>query len=175
MMLKALINKIKMYRNPIKYAKSIGASIGEGCKFITPPNLGSEPWLIEIGNHVELSGYVTFITHDGSTWVFRDEEPYKNVIRYGKIIIRDNCFIGMGCHIMPGVEIGQNSIVGAGSVVTKSIPANSVYAGNPAHFICTLEDFKKKCLESTPDYDFAEYQTDKQKVVTMLLKDKLKF
>ena len=141
MMLKVLVNKIKMYKNPIKYARGLGVSIGEKCKFITPPNLGSEPWLIEIGNHVELSGYVTFITHDGSTWVFRNEETYKNVIRYGKIIIHDNCFIGMGSHIMPGVEIGENSIVGAGSVVTKSIPANSVYAGNPAHFICTLDDF----------------------------------
>ena len=174
-MLKVLINKIKMYKNPIKYARGIGVSIGRGCKFITPPNLGSEPWLIEIGNHVELSGYVTLITHDDSTWVFRDEEPYKNVIRYGKIIIHDNCFIGMGCHIMPGVEIGENSIVGAGSVVTKSIPANSVYAGNPARFICTLDDFKKKCLERTPDYDLEEYQKDKQKVVKELLKDKLRF
>ena len=140
-----------------------------------PPDLGSEPWLIEIGNHVELSGHVTFITHDGSTWVFRDEEKYKNVFRFGKIIIHDNCFIGMGSYIMPGVEIGENSIVGAGSIVTKPIPANMVYAGNPAHFICTLEDFKKKCLESMPEYDVNEYKSNKEKVVKELLNNKLKF
>lgn len=82
---------------------------------------------------------------------------------------------GWDATLCRGVEIGENSIVGAGSVVTKSIPANSVYAGNPARFICTLDDFKKKCLESTPDYDLEEYRKDKQKVVKELLKDKLKF
>ena len=54
----------------------------------------------------------------------------------------------MGTYIMPGVEIGENSIVGAGSVMTKSIPANSVYAGNPACFICILEDLKKSAWKA---------------------------
>lgn len=169
MILKLIREKYEKAVNPIGYARKQGTKVGENCKFVTAPNLGSEPWLIEIGNHVELSGYVTFITHDGSTWVFRDEEKYKDVIRYGKIIIHDNCFIGMGSYIMPGVEIGENSIVGAGSIVTKSIPANSVYAGNPAHKICSLEEFKNKCLNSTPIYDITSYQNDKKKVVTGLL------
>ena len=174
-MLKLLLQKYKMNRNPIAFARQQGVKIGDSCKFITPPNLGSEPWLIEIGNHVELSGYVTFITHDGSTWVFRNEEKYKKVLKYGKIIIHDNCFIGMRTIIMPGVEIGENSIIGAGSVVTKSVPANSIYAGNPAHFICGLEDFKQKCLNNTPELDIEEYKRNKKKVVLELLENKMKF
>ena len=48
------------------------------------------------------------------------------------VVIEDNAFIGARCIILKGVTIGKNAIVGAGSVVTKSIPANEIWAGNPA-------------------------------------------
>jgi acetyltransferase-like isoleucine patch superfamily enzyme len=51
------------------------------------------------------------------------------------IIIKDNVFIGAYSFILKGVTIGENSIVGAGSVVTKNIPNNEIWAGNPAKFI----------------------------------------
>jgi maltose O-acetyltransferase len=54
------------------------------------------------------------------------------------VLIGDNVWIGMNACILPGVTIGDNSIVGSGSVVTKSIPANEVWAGNPARFIKKL-------------------------------------
>jgi acetyltransferase-like isoleucine patch superfamily enzyme len=52
-----------------------------------------------------------------------------------EVIIRKNVFIGAGCYILKGVEIGENSIIGVGSVVTKSVPSNEIWAGNPAKFI----------------------------------------
>ncbi len=174
MVFKWLIEKYQMAKYPIKYARKIGVKVGEQCHFVTAPNWGSEPWLISIGNHVELSGYVTFIPHDGSTWELRDQEKYKKVIRYGKIVIHDNCFIGMGTTVLPGVDIGENSIIGAGSMVTKSIPANSVYAGNPAHFICSVEEFMDKCLKSTPQYDEREYKNNKKQVVLKLLENRMR-
>ena len=173
MLLKWMLQKYKMTKSPIDYAREIGVKVGTKCHFVTSPDWGSEPWLITIGDHVELSSHVAFITHDGATWVFREEN--RNVLRYGKIIIHNNCFIGMGTTIMPGVEIGENSIIGANSVVTKSIPANSVYAGNPARFIISLEDYRKKCLEGTPDYDINEYKKNKKQVVLKLLENKMKF
>ena len=53
--------------------------------------------------------------------------------------IKNGAWIGAGTIILPGVEIGSNSVVGAGSVVTKSIPDFRVYAGNPAKLIRSLE------------------------------------
>ena len=61
---KKLLNKYLQITNPIKYAKKAGVVIGEKCKFYSA-NFGSEPWLITIGNHVEITGGVQFITHDG--------------------------------------------------------------------------------------------------------------
>ena len=51
------------------------------------------------------------------------------------VTIKHDAFIGARCIILKGVTIGENSIVGAGSVVTKSIPDNEIWAGNPAKFI----------------------------------------
>lgn len=64
--------------------------------------------------------------------------------RYDKIRILDNCFIGINVIIMPGVTIGPNSIVGAGSVVTKAVPHESVVVGNPAKILCTLTQYIEK-------------------------------
>lgn len=128
-MLKKLVNYLCKRKNPIKYARKIGVTIGENCRLIGSPDWGSEPWLISIGNHSEISCGCTFITHDGSTWVFRDKEPYKDVLRFGQIRIGNNCFIGAKSILLPGVSVGDNSIVGAGSLVTKDIPAGEVWGG----------------------------------------------
>ena len=56
------------------------------------------------------------------------------------ITIEDNVWIGGGAIICPGVTIGKNSVIGAGSVVVKDIPANSVAVGNPCRVVKTLED-----------------------------------
>lgn len=51
------------------------------------------------------------------------------------IVIEDNCWIGAGCILLPGVTIGAGSVIGAGSIVNRDIPANSVAAGNPCRVI----------------------------------------
>ena len=153
----------------IDKSRKRGVRIGNDCRLNDYPRWGSEPWLVSLGNHVEISTHVTFLTHDGATWCFRDKELYKNVIKYGKIQIFDNCFIGANTTILPGVDIGPNSIVGAASVVTKNVEPDSVYAGSPAKKICTLSEYAEKCLNQTPDYDKDAYNRDKKSEVLRVL------
>lgn len=85
---------------------------------------------IEIGDNTMIGPNVTIVTlnHDinPETRVNATPKPVK---------IKNNVWIGADCTILPGVTIGNNSIIGAGSVVTKSIPDNVVVAGNPAKII----------------------------------------
>ncbi len=84
------------------------------------------------------------MTHDGAKWVLEQNHDF-NGTKFGPITIRDNSFVGVNSIIMPDVEIGPNSVVGAGSVVTHDVPPNTVYAGNPARFICTYDEYLESC------------------------------
>lgn len=147
-------------RNPIEYAKKLGVTIGENCRLTGNPGWGSEPWLIQIENHVLLSSEIRFINHDAGTFLFRDTEKYKDVFKFAPIVIHDNCFIGMRSMILPGVEIGPNSIIAAGSVVTRSVPPGEVWGGVPAHFIETTESYADKCLANKLPYEMDNYRAD---------------
>jgi len=143
-----------------KYLKQ-GLQMAADCRLVSVPDFGSEPYLVSIGKHVTITSRVTFITHDGGTWVFRDQEGYKNIIKYGRITIHDNCFIGKGSTIMPGVSIGPNSIVAACSLVTKDVPPDCVVGGVPARVLMSLEDYKAKSLAKAPEYDREAYKRNK--------------
>lgn len=67
------------------------------------------------------------------------EQGYPTPTESDSIIIRKGSWIGAGCIILPGVEIGENSVVGAGSVVTKSILPRTVNVGNPAQVLKKIE------------------------------------
>ena len=145
---KDLIDRIEPYfynaDNIENYFIKKGYIVGRGNR-IGIKQLAGEPFLVKIGNHCTITEGVQLITHDGGCWVFRTEEPDLNA--FGKIEIKDNCFIGFRSIILPNVTIGPNSVVGAGSVVTKSVPPNTVVAGVPAKKICSLKEYKDKCYK----------------------------
>jgi maltose O-acetyltransferase len=98
----------------------------------------SHCFLISIGDNCTICPNVRLIAHDAST---------KKILGYtkiGRIDIQENCFIGDSAIIMPGVTIGQNSIVGAGSVITKDVPPHTVAAGNPARILFPVEQYISK-------------------------------
>lgn len=70
---------------------------------------------------------------------------------FGKVTIGDNVYIGTDALIMPGVTIGNNSLVAAGSVVTKSVQPFTVVGGNPARFICTVDEYIERNLKYNID------------------------
>jgi acetyltransferase-like isoleucine patch superfamily enzyme len=164
-----IIGFLRFYFNPVKYARSLGMNVGEQTTIMTW-RFGSEPWLISIGNHVKITSNVRFITHDGGSWVFRDQERYQNVKKFGKIEIKDNCFIGNNVIIMPGVSIGPNAVVGAGAVVTKDVPAGTVVVGVPAKVIMTVEEYAEKSLVDTPPYDMERYKHDRKSEILRFIK-----
>lgn len=145
-----------------------GLVMADDCRLADVPDFGSEPYLITIGRHVAMAGGVSFITHDGGTHVFRSLERYKKVIKYGRITILDNCVIGQKVIILPGVTIGPNSVVAAGSVVTRNVPPGVLVAGNPAKPVMTTHQYAEWSLAATPDYDAEEYRKDKKALLLKL-------
>lgn len=76
-----------------------------------------------------------------------NEDLVKTDVRnYGKIVVKENVFIGLRVTILPNTTIENNCIIGAGAVVKGFIPAGSVVAGNPAKILCSIQDYKAKCL-----------------------------
>jgi acetyltransferase-like isoleucine patch superfamily enzyme len=132
----------------IDKARKTGVKVGNDCRFVGTIDFGSEPYLIEIGNHVSLTN-VTFVTHDGGVWVFRELEPNIDVVK--PIIIGNNVFIGHGVVILPGVTVGNNVVIGAGSIVTKDIAAGLVVAGIPAKKVKTVEEYRKSLTQNIVD------------------------
>ena len=120
-----------------------GVQIGENCD-IVPSSLGTEPYLVSIGNHVFISKGVVFHTHDGGVWIFREKVPDIRV--YGTITIEDNCIIGNNAQLLPNIRIGRNSIVGAGSVVISDVPPNSIVMGVPARAISSISKYEERCI-----------------------------
>lgn len=131
-----------------------GATIGTNCRIYIKA-LAGEPYFVKIGNHVTIAAEVRLLTHDGAVWVGRGKNQTIN--NFGTIEIKDNCFIGTRAIILPNKTIGPNSIVGAGAVVTKDVPPNAVVAGNPAKYICTVDEYLNNVntLQLFPDLEKA--------------------
>ena len=134
--------KIKM--DPVGYARSLGVRMGENVHFynMTAGMFGTEPWLITLGNNVYITSECQFITHDGGTLILRREVPDLELT--APIYIGNDVYIGLRTIILPGVSIGNRCIIAAGSVVSKSIPDNSVEAGVPARVIKTTDQYLEK-------------------------------
>ncbi len=136
----------KARRDPVGFARSLGVQVGENCRLyrVTLSTFGSEPYLITMGNRVTVGGGVQFATHDGAVWQFRDKYP--NIDVFGPIVLEDNVFVGINSILLPGVRVGHDSIIGAGSVVTRSIPPKSVASGVPARVVESVEQYRQKVM-----------------------------
>ncbi len=100
-----------------------GTYINMNCNFI-------DDGQIEIGSRVMFGAAVTIATVGHPVKPDMRGYMYTDPVKIG-----DNCWIGANVVICPGVTIGENSVIGAGSVVVKDIPANSVAVGNPCRVV----------------------------------------
>lgn len=134
--------KIRRRYNTVEYWRQLGCQIGEGAEIYQSASLGTEPYLIRIGNHVRINEHVTFVTHDGGVWVLRNtHSDLSDIDMFRPITVGDNVHIGHYSIIMPGVNIGSNCIIGCGAIVTKDIPDNSIVVGIPARVIENIDDY----------------------------------
>lgn len=153
----------KIFMTPKMYAKHIGVKIGRNC-LIATKNWSSEPYLIEIGDNVQVTHNVSIHTHGGSH-VARKMIPDFDM--FGKVIIKNGAYIGAYAQIMPGVTIGEGSLIAAGSIVTKSVPAGVVVAGNPARFICTVEEYIERNKKYNVGTKSLSYDAKKKVLLAM--------
>ena len=144
---KVLINRIIEIYDPVKAAKRWEVNMGKNIHFYGHIRWGSEPWIITLGDNVHITDGVRFVTHDGGTLLLRKEIPDLELTK--PIKIGSNVYIGVQTIILPGVTVGNNVIIGAGSVVSKDIPDNSVAVGVPARVIKTLDEYKEKAMRES--------------------------
>lgn len=137
-------DRIHASRDPVGFAKSLGVRLGSNVRFygISRGMFGSEPWMIKIGSNVYITADVQFVTHDGGTLILRKDHP--TLEWTAPIEIGSDVYIGIRTIILPNVRIGNRCIIGAGSVVSRDVPDNSVFAGVPARFICSTDEYLEK-------------------------------
>ncbi len=137
------INKAKYKGRPIEYARHMGVKIGNNCKMHADPEtcFSTEPFLITIGDHVLITNGVKMLTHDGSAFTlsYREKDAYYDI--WGPITIGNNVYIGTDAIILPNVSICDNVIIAAGTIVSRSISEDGVYAGIPAKRIKSFEEY----------------------------------
>lgn len=136
----------------IKCLNSLGMKIEEDVIMYSPETLNidtNRPTLISIkGGGTLLHENLTILTHDYVTRCFLGK--YQEFVQSsGSINVGRNVWFGKNVTLLRGADIGDNCIIGYGSIVNKKIPANSVAAGMPAKVICSLDDFfqKRKTLQ----------------------------
>lgn len=171
---KLTVPKARLIRLPIdirgKKGINFGSGIttGYGCRFESFSKDGNKT--LVIGNNVQINDYchisaleaviignnvliaskvfITDLEHGSYVGDLNDSVPNSIVkdrpLSSKPVVIGNNVWIGELCSVLPGVTIGDNCIIGANSVVTKSIPANSIAVGNPARIIKQYDFLEKK-------------------------------
>lgn len=163
--------KFASYKKKEKMLRKICYYVGNNTR-ICNNDFGSEPYMVYIGNDVIVASGVKFIEHDASFYNINRFLNFETNIteKIGPIILRDNAFIGAFSILLPGTDVGKNSIIAAGSVVNKKIPDNEVWGGVPARFIMKTDEYAQKLINRNnnltwigKDYTDKEIVLERQK------------
>lgn len=153
-LLSVILGILPNSKSRIRFIKKhhLYGAIGENC-LIQKVKLPLYSNLIYIHDNVKIASNVGFVTHDVIHSMLNTKYGDKKFLeRVGCIEIMDNVFIGSGTRILYNTRIGTNVIIGSGSLVNKDIPDNSVYAGVPAHYICSFDDYVEKAKFYSEDF-----------------------
>lgn len=142
------VKRTSAEKEAMEYAFRHGFKAGKNFQYNSGfPIDANWPWLISVGDNVTLASNVRILAHDASTAKIDGVRT-----KVGIVSIGSNVFIGADTIVLCNTRIGDNVIIGAGSVVSKDIPSNSVYAGNPARYICSFEEYSQKHQHNQSDH-----------------------
>ena len=146
--------RIELPNNSVAWspcAIGTGLNIGNDCSIGALAHIGRD---VTIGDRCRIQGgaYIADLCSLGddvfigpNATLLNDRfPPSGNKELWQPIIVGHNSVIGGGSTIVPGCNIGQNSVLAAGAVLTKSLPNNEVWAGNPATYLMTREEYDAK-------------------------------
>jgi len=135
--------------------RELGMHIGTGVNLPSSTFIDtSHCFLISIGDWCGFGEECVLLAHDGQFDEFLDSG------RIGRVRIHPHSHLGTRTIVLAGVDIGPRTIVGAGSVVTKSLPPDTVCAGNPARVLSTLDEYLAKhrtAMAKLPTFDYMSY------------------
>lgn len=135
-------------------------SVGKNC-MIMKRKLPLYSNLIYLHDNVWVASDVGFVTHDVIHHMLNHKFGGGTFLeKFDCIEVMNNVFIGSGTRILYGTRIGNNVIIGSDSLVNKDIPDNSVYAGVPARYICSFNEYVEKSRKYSEQFR-AKYGTNK--------------
>ena len=127
---------------------------GDNCFISKAANI-PDPHLVKLGDNAWITSGCQLLCHDASVIMINIMRSGHRD-RVGPIVIGSNSFLGNNVIVLPGTSIGSKTIIGAGSVVSKDVPDNAVWAGNPARSICDFEDYVLRIENDTRTYPWLE-------------------
>lgn len=138
--MKSIIKKVLIKLFPDFFSFKSLVKFKHGKRFYSNTHIDTLiPQFIEIGDNFISAPGSLITAHDASTFLFSGK------YRVERVKIGNNVFLGANSVVLPGVTIGDNVIVGAGTIVSRNLESNGVYAGNPAKFICSIDEYLLKC------------------------------
>lgn len=147
-----------------EYFLKLGMKMGIDTTFHPDFWTSGEPYLMSIGSHCQLTRGVKLFTHGGAQ-VARKAIP--NFDCFGKVVIEDWVYIGNNALIMPGVTIQEGSLICAGAIVTRSVPAGMVVGGNPAKIICSVQEYIERNKKFNIGSKFLTNEEKKAKLLSL--------
>jgi maltose O-acetyltransferase len=148
------VDRVRLERR-WRQLRALGMHIGNDVNLPASTQIDvSHCFLISIGDHCGFGEECVILAHDAQMDEFLD------AARIGRVVIHESCHIGIRSVILAGVEIGPRTIVGAHSVVSKSLPPDTVCAGSPAKVICSLDEYlerHRQAVAAGPRFEYDKY------------------